>query len=143
MRVVVLCSEPESIDKDPESVPSILRDLGCDVQCGRFDLGGLDDLDLHRRPASIVVLDAGDEIERGLRTMRKLGDCAPLAELPVLLAVTLARLPSLDFSVGALDFILKPIVPAELYARLRQLDWKSASFGSEEIIKVADLVIDM
>jgi len=36
-----------------------------------------------------------------------------------------------------------PIVPAELYARLRQLDWKAATFGSDEVIKIDDLVIDI
>src|SRR5260221_712938 len=32
---------------------------------------------------------------------------------------------------------------AELYTRLRQLDWKSATFGSDDLIKVDDLVIDV
>ncbi|MBT8494664.1 MAG: response regulator transcription factor, partial [Deltaproteobacteria bacterium] len=36
-----------------------------------------------------------------------------------------------------------PVVPAELYARVRQLDWRSATFGSDELIKVGDLVIDV
>jgi DNA-binding response OmpR family regulator len=143
MRVVVLCAEPETAERDPESVSSILRDLGCDVVLGRFDLGLIDDLELHRRPASIVVVDAGEEIERGQRTLRKLGDFPPLVDVPSLLAVTLPRLPGLDFSAGASDFILKPIVPAELYARLRQLDWHSASFGSEEVIKLGELLIDV
>lgn len=143
MRVVVLCAEPESAERDPESVSSILRDLGCDVVLGRFDLGLIDDLDLHRRPASLVIVDAGEEIERGQRSLRKLDDFPPLVDVPSLLAVTLPRLPSLDFSSGADDFILKPIVPAELYARLRQLDWHSASFGSDEIIKLGELVIDV
>ena len=89
------------------------------------------------------MIDAGDEVERGMRSLRKVADFPPLVDVPALLAVTLPRLPGLDFSVGALDFILKPIVPAELYARLRQLDWRSASFGSDEVIKVSELVIDV
>lgn len=143
MRVVVLCAEPEAAERDPESIPSMLRDLGCDVRTGRFDCGDLEEEELGRRPATLVVVDAGDELERGARCLRKLGAFGPLAEVPALLAVTLPRLPALDFSAGAADFILKPIVPAELYARLRQLDWRSATFGSEEIIKVDDLVIDV
>ena len=143
MRVAVLCAEPESIEKDPESLASVLRDLGCDVMIGRFDLGLLDEADLHKRPATLVVVDAGDEVERGHRCLRKLGDFAPLAEVPALIALTLPRLPSLDFSAGASDFILKPVVPAELYARLRQLDWESAAFGSDDLIKLEDLVIDV
>jgi DNA-binding response OmpR family regulator len=143
MRVVVLCAEPENADRDAESVPSILRDLGCDVTVGRFDVGDLDEEQLARRPPAIVIVDAADELERGQRCLRRLGSYAPLAEVPALLAVTLPRLPALDFSTGADDFILKPIVPAELYARLRQLDWKNAAFGSDEVIKAADLHIDV
>jgi DNA-binding response OmpR family regulator len=143
MRVVVLCAEPESCDRDPESIASVLRDLGCDVLSGRFDLGLLDEADLLQRPVTLVIVDAGDEIERGHRCLRKLGDFAPLAEVPAMIALTLPRLPGLDFSAGASDFILKPVVPAELYARLRQLDWESAAFGSDEVIKLDDLLIDV
>ncbi len=143
MRVVVLCAEPEASERDPESVTSILRDLGCDVLAGRFDLGLLDEADLHKRPATLVIVDAGDELERGHRCLRKLGDFPPLAEVPAIVALTLPRLPGLDFSAGASDFILKPVVPAELYARLRQLDWENAAFGSDEVIKLEDLVIDI
>ena len=106
MRVVVLCAEPESSDRDPESIVSVLRDLGCDVMAGRFDMGMLDEADLQARPVTLVVVDAGDEIERGHRCLRKLGDFAPLAEVPSMIALTLPRLPGLDFSAGASDFIL-------------------------------------
>ncbi len=121
----------------------MLTDLGCRVMLGRFDLGDVDEEDLLERPATIVVVDAGDELDRANRCLRKLGQFQPLAETPVLLALTVPRLPSLDFSTGFDDFVLKPIVPAELYGRLRQLDWKTATFGSEEVIKVGDLVIDV
>jgi DNA-binding winged helix-turn-helix (wHTH) protein len=145
MRVVVLCAEPERPDEPegPASVATILADLGCDAVPGRFDLGDLNEEDLARRPAILVVVDAGDELDRALRCIRKLGTYAPLAETPTLLAVNLPRLSGLDFSIGFSDFILKPIVPAELYTRLRQLDWKSATFGSDDLIKVDDLVIDV
>src|SRR5687768_6991210 len=103
MRVVVLCAEPEAARADPESIANVLADLGCDVRIGRFDCGELDEEDLVKRPTTIVVVDAGDEIERGHRALRHLGSYAPLAEAPAILAVTLARLPALDFSAGASD----------------------------------------
>ncbi len=143
MRVVVLTAEPELAERDPESIPQVLRDLGCDVVVGRFDAGDLDEDELLRAPAGIVVIDAGEELERGLRSIKHLGGHAALAEAEILVAVSLARLPGLDFSAGASDFILKPVVPAELYARLRQLDWRGATFGSDEVIKVEDLHIDV
>jgi hypothetical protein len=141
--VVVLCAEPDSARSDEGSAASILEDLGCRVDLGRFDFGGLDEEALAARPATIVVFDAGDELARASRSRQALGKFEPLAETPTLLATTLPRLAALDFSIGFDDFVLCPIVPAELYTRLRQLDWKTASFGSEEVIKVEDLVIDL
>ena len=32
---------------------------------------------------------------------------------------------------------------AELYARMRQLDWRTATFGTDEILKIDDLVVDI
>lgn len=143
MRIVVLCAEPEISETDAESIPHILRDLGCDVTVGRFDVGDLDEETLAKNAPGIVVVDAGDELERAGRCLKRLGSYAPLAEVPTLVALTMARLQGLDFSTGLGDFILKPVVPAELYTRLRQLDWRSATFGTDETIKVDDLLIDV
>ncbi len=140
---MVLCSNPEAASGKPDSVVPVLSDLGCRVELGRFDLAGLDVEGIRKRPPAIVVVEAGDELERANRCRRKLADYPPLADIPTLLAVTVPRLPALDFSVGFDDFVLLPIVPAELYARLRQLDWRTADFGSEEVIKLGDLVIDV
>lgn len=143
VRVLVLCAEPQVALRDPESIATVLTDLGCRVSVARFDLGDLDDEEVMRYPPTIVVVEARDEVERANRARRRLGEYQPLAETPTLLAITVPRLPALDFSVGFDDFVLLPVVPAELYARMRQLDWQTAAFGSEEVIKVADLVIDV
>jgi DNA-binding response OmpR family regulator len=143
VRVLVVAAEPSSTASDPDSALSILMELGCRTTACRFDLGDLDEEDLAVRPPTLVVVDAGDELARAVQARRKLDQIAPVADTPTLLVVTLPRLPGVDFSLGFDDFILRPIVPAELYARLRQLDWKSAAFGSEEQIKVGDLVIDL
>jgi DNA-binding response OmpR family regulator len=143
VRVVILCDEPESALKDPESAASVLSDLGCRVTCGRFDLGGLDEEGLLHQPPNIVIVDSGDEIHRGQRALKRLGQFDPLAEIPKLLTVTVPRLSVLDFSIGFDDFVLRPLVPAELYARIRQLDWRTAAFGSDEVVKIGDLVLDV
>jgi len=121
----------------------VLADLGCHTVLGRFDLGGLDEEALLRTPPNVVVVEAGDDLVRAQRSIKKLRGGGVLADTPVLLALTLPRLPALDFSTGFDDFVLLPLVPAELYARLRQLDWKTATFGSEEILKIDDLVINI
>ena len=122
---------------------TLLVELGCRVTLGRFDLGGLDlDALAHKAP-NVVVVEAGDDLARAQKTIKRLRDDGPLVEVPILLAVTVARLPALDFSIGFDDFVLMPIVPAELYGRMRQLDWKTATFGSDEVLKIDELVIDI
>ena len=143
MRAVVICADPEQARRESASVATILAELGGRVTVGRFDLGGLDFDELAAKPPVAVIVEAGDDVARAHKTIRKLRDSGPLVEVPILVAVAVARLPALDFSIGFDDFVLMPLVPAELYARLRQLDWKSATFGSDEVIKIDDLVIDV
>ncbi len=142
MRALVLCAVPESAFRDPESVASVLADLGCRVDVAPFDLGGLEEQEVASRPPVVVVVDAGDDIERATSSRRRISRFPPLEDTPTLVALELGKLPSLDFSAGFDDFVLRPLVPVELYARLRQIDWKSAAFGSDEVIKVGALVID-
>lgn len=143
MRTVVICADPERAAREPGSVVTCLVELGGRVSVGRFDLGGLDQAALTLQPPQCIVVEAGDEMARAQRAIQKLRDDGPLVEVPILIALPVARLPALDFSIGFDDFVLMPIVPAELYARLRQLDWKAATFGSDEVIKIDDLVIDI
>jgi len=141
VRAVVICAEPE--DASATSVSLILQDLGCRVTSGRFDLGGLDLDDWAARPPNVVIVEAGEDLLRAQRAIKRMRDDGPFAEVPILVCVTVARLPALDFSIGFDDFVLLPIVPAELYARMRQLDWKTSTFGSDESIKIDALLIDI
>jgi DNA-binding response OmpR family regulator len=142
VRAVVICAEPDT-PQAAGSVATLLTELGCRVTLGRFDLGGLDLDALGQRPPNVVVVEANDDVGRAHKTIKRMRDEGPLVEVPILLAVTVARLPALDFSIGFDDFVLVPLVPAELYARMRQLDWKTATFGSDEVLKIDDLVIDI
>lgn len=138
-----MCADPETSGSDPESASCILEDLGCRVTRTRFDLGDLDLQSVIQSPPTIVVVDARENLALGQQARRIVGGSELLAETPTLLVTTVPRLTAIDFSLGFDDFVLAPIVPAELYARLRQLDWKAAAFGSEEIIKIGALVIDI
>ncbi|MBK7071007.1 MAG: response regulator transcription factor [Myxococcales bacterium] len=120
-----------------------LADLGSPVTLARFDLGDLDTAALAAAPPTVIVIDAGDELARALRTVKKVRSGGALAEVPILVALPVARLPGLDVSAGFDDFVLTPLVPAELYARVRQLDWRAAAFDSDELVKIDDLVIDL
>ena len=48
----------------------------------------------------------------------------------------------LDPSGGFDDFVLMPYVPAELYARIRALEWRRSEFATEERLKVGEIVVD-
>ncbi len=138
----MICAEPERAG-EPGTVTTLLSELGCRATLGRFDLGALDLDEVARKPPNVVVVEAGDDVGRAQKSIKRLRDEGPLVEVPILIAVTVARLPALDFSIGFDDFVLMPIVPAELYGRMRQLDWKTATFGSDELLKIDDLVIDI
>jgi DNA-binding response OmpR family regulator len=113
------------------------------VTLTRFDLGDLDENDIRRYPPTVVVYEALSDLDRATHSARAVGKISELADKPALVVIGVPRLPGLDFSAGFDDFVLAPLVPAELYARLRQLDWKTATFGSDEVIKIDDLVIDI
>ena len=143
MRAVVICADPE-LAGEPSSTATTLIELGCRVTLGRFDLGGLfDDDSLVKQPPTVVIVEAGDDVMRAQRAIKRLRDGGPLVDSPILIAITLPRITGLDFSIGFNDFVLMPLVPAELYARMRQLDWKTATFGSDEVLKIDELVIDV
>ena len=143
MRVLVVTGEPASDGNDADSALTVLGDLGCRTTACRFDLGDLDEEEITRQPPTIVVLDAAEDLQRAVLARKKLDQTPVLADTPTLVVLAVPRLPALDFSLGFDDFILRPLVPAELYARLRQLDWKTAAFGSEEALKIGELHIDL
>lgn len=143
MRVVVVSDADLEGAQGPGAVATLLGELGCRVTLGRFDLGGLDLEELAQKPPAVVVVEAREDVARAQRTIKRLRDDGPLVEVPILLAVAVGRLPALDFSIGFDDFVLIPIVPAELYARMRQLDWRTATFSNDDVLKIDDLVIDI
>lgn len=143
MRALVICVEPAASRDDRSSIAAHLADLGGSITLARFDLGDLDERAVAAAPPTVVVIDAGDDVPRALRTVKKVRSGGALAEVPILIALPLARLPGLDLSAGFDDFVLTPLVPAELYARVRQLDWRAAAFGSDELVKIDELVIDL
>jgi DNA-binding response OmpR family regulator len=141
MKVLLVTQTPERAASEPESPAQALRDLGCDVRTFGFDLG-LDEDDLARDPPQVLLMDARERLETAYSCLKTLRELPPLASTPAMIAVTLARLSSLDFR-AADDFILVPVVPAELYGRLRQLDWRLSAFEAGERLKVGDLHIDL
>jgi DNA-binding response OmpR family regulator len=146
MRILLVTLASAGEGDGAESPARVLADLGCTVEQVRAEVA-LAQADVAALapgppPAQAILIDARDRLEAGYACLKRLRTRPELAATPALVALTTARLPSLDFG-AADDFVLWPLVPAELYARLRQLDWRLAAFASEERVKVGDLTIDL
>ncbi|MBI2393153.1 MAG: response regulator transcription factor [Deltaproteobacteria bacterium] len=88
----------------------------------------------------VEVLDRPDLLGPALKALRR----APLlAEAPVLAAIGPRAINQLDPAAGHADFVVWPAQPSELYARIRQLEWQTSAYASEEHIKLGPLVIDI
>lgn len=88
----------------------------------------------------VEVLDRPDLLGPALKALRR----APLlAEAPVLAAIGPRAINQLDPAAGHADFVVWPAQPSELYARIRQLEWQTSAYASEERIKLGPLVIDI
>jgi DNA-binding response OmpR family regulator len=74
-----------------------------------------------------------------LRASRKVHD---LGETPAVVALPPRQITSYDPAWGFDDFLVMPCVPAELYARIRALEWKRSEFSTEERLKIGAVVVD-
>jgi two-component system alkaline phosphatase synthesis response regulator PhoP len=141
MRALVVTSKPATALQEPDGPAAALNELGCTVVTAGYDLDDLpDDID-HPRP-SVVVVDSGPYLEVGRAAVKRVRQVGSLTDVPVLLCIDVSRLPGLDPEIGVDDFVLSPIVGPELYARVRQLDWRLSSFRAAGRIKLGDLMID-
>jgi DNA-binding response OmpR family regulator len=87
----------------------------------------------------IEAIDRADLIAPSLRALRKI---EPLADAPVLAVLSPRAVTMLTPEAGHDDFIAWPAPAAELYARIRQLEWRASAYASDEIVKLGPLVID-
>lgn len=126
-----------------EGAAALLRGLGAEVRT----------LDLWEDPARLfqgageaavraIVIEAIDRPDLAVAALRALRREARLAEVGALAAVSVAQVARVEPSSGFDDFILVPYVPAELYARIRAVEWRRSEFATEERLKVGPIVID-
>lgn len=91
------------------------------------------------RALLIEAIDRPDLAVASLRSWRR----HPIAEgASALIAISVAQVSRLDPGSGFDDFVLVPYVPAELYARIRALEWQASEFATPERLKIGSIVVD-
>ncbi|CAN5130263.1 phosphate regulon transcriptional regulator PhoB [soil metagenome] len=90
----------------------------------------------------VIVVDGGERPDLAVMALRDLRRAPRLAEVPALVVLAPAQIARLEPSSGFDDFIVAPCTPVELYARVRQLEWRRSEFSTEERTKIGDIVID-
>jgi DNA-binding response OmpR family regulator len=138
--VVVIGHGPDL--EGPEGTATLLRALGADVRTlDLWDEGGR--LFTHEGAgARAIVIEAGERPDLAVAALRAVRTTPELAETPALVALSARQIARLDPATGFDDFIAMPCTPVELYARIRQLEWKRSEFATEERLKVGRLVVD-
>ncbi|MEZ4259853.1 MAG: response regulator transcription factor [Polyangiaceae bacterium] len=130
------------IAETDESVASLLRTLGAEVRV--LDLWDdaralfVDD----GATARALVVDTGDRPDLAAAILRASRKVDELADVPAILAVPPRQIARVEPSAGFDDFIVVPCPPSELYARLRQLEWRRSEFATEERQKIGHIVVD-
>jgi DNA-binding response OmpR family regulator len=141
VRYIIVVGHAPDLERE-EGAAQLLRSLGAVVRT--LDLWddpapALPKVDEQVRAIIVEAMERPDLAAAALRALRREED---LAGAGALCAVAHGQVNRLDPAAGFDDFVLTPYVPAELYARVRNLEWRHSEFISEEIIKVGPIVID-
>ena len=92
--------------------------------------------------ARAVVFEGSDRPDLAIASLRAARRESRLTDVPAILSVPTRQVARVEPSSGFDDFIVTPYDPAELYARIRALEWKRSEFSTEERLKMGGLVID-
>jgi DNA-binding response OmpR family regulator len=138
--IIVVGHGPE-LERE-EGAVTLLRALGAQVR----------PMDLWDEPSAVapaegdsvraVIIEAMDRPDLAAAALRALRRESSLHGCGALIAVSVSQVARLDPSLGFDDFLLVPYVPDELYARIRQVEWRRSEFVNEERLKVGSILID-
>lgn len=95
------------------------------------------------QPARLLIVEVADRPDLLAPALKTLRRNAVLREAPVLAAIGTRATNQLDPGAGHLDFVVWPAQPTELYARIRQLEWRASAYATDETIKLGPLVVDV
>ncbi len=128
----------------PEGVAAILRQLGAEVRT--LDLwDDFSNVVSQSRPSGelrAMVFEAGERPDMAAAALRAARKVTELAQTPTIVTVPPRQITTYDPAWGFDDFIVVPCVPAEIYARIRALEWQASEFATEERLKIGTLLVD-
>lgn len=140
-RFIAVVGHGPDLDREGGAA-SVLRGLGAEVRT----------LDLWDEPTGLfradgdaartLVLEAIERPDLAIMALRVLRREPRFHGVGALVAVSPAQVARLEPSSGFDDFVLTPYVPAELYARIRLIEWQRSEFSTEERVKLGAIVID-
>jgi DNA-binding response OmpR family regulator len=125
-----------------EGAATLLRTLGAEVRTLDLWEEGSSLFNEEGAQARAIVIEAGERPDLAVAALRAVRRTDELAAAPAIVAVSPRQIARVDPASGFDDFIVTPCTPVELYARIRQLEWKRSEFATEERVKVGPLVID-
>ncbi len=142
VRLIGIIGHGPELERE-DGAASVLRGLGANVAT----------IDLWDEPHHLFAEDEGAEVralivealdrpDLAVAALRALRREPRLESTGALLAVTASQVARIDPTGGFDDFVLVPYVPAELYARIRLLEWRKSEFATEERMKVGAILID-
>jgi DNA-binding response OmpR family regulator len=139
LSVIIVTLDPGLSVARVDSPAAIVRGMGHHVVVLGYDLN-----EIHERglAADVLVIEAGAHLEIGRDAIKRLRAVEALASARVLLCVDVSRVAGLDPEMGADDFVLMPIVPRELSARLRQLGWREVMGQGGRVVRHGGFVLD-
>jgi DNA-binding response OmpR family regulator len=139
LRTIVVTLDPGRSQARTDSPAALLRSLGHEVAVVGYDLA---ELDPNAGMADVAVVEAGEHLEIGRHAIKRLRQRSDLVAARILLCLEVARVSGLDPEMGADDFILIPITPDELSARLRQLQARDKRPGAPLQVRYGDVLLD-
>ena len=136
LRTIVVTLDPKRNESQDDAPAVLLRKLGNEVEVVGYDLAEL------RGAVDVALVEAGEHLEIGRHAIRRLRERPELVATRILLCIDVARVSGLDPEMGADDFILMPVTPEELSARLRQLHARDKRPGSPLQVRYGQIVLD-
>jgi DNA-binding winged helix-turn-helix (wHTH) protein len=128
----------------PEGAAAMLRQLGSEVRTLDLWDDFVSVVEQSRAEGEVrtMVFEAGERPDLAAAALRAARKVPELGDTPTVVTLPPRQITSFDPASGFDDFIVMPCVPAELYARIRALEWRRSEFATEERLKIGALLVD-